>query len=140
MTAGRLSIRRTDDTDLVRELHAETFPADPWEDDLDIEHWLVTLDDEPVGFCSAILIGDDANILYLTRAGVLPAARGAGLQQKMIKARLTWAKRQGAEIAITYTVPDNWPSITNLIRAGFRFYDPEYAWAGRKMFYFRKAL
>jgi hypothetical protein len=71
----------------------------------------------------------------LERSGVLPDQRGKGFHSRLIQERC-----QGAKVAITYTVPDNWHSITNLILNGFRRYDPEWAWAGADMVYWKRTV
>jgi GNAT superfamily N-acetyltransferase len=132
-TKKRYSVRQTKDWRTVKKLHNECFPADDWE--TGTAYWLlVDLDtNEPVGFASAKKL---RNVVYLNRAGVLPHANGRGLQRRLIKARLRWAKKIGAVCAITYTVYDNHPSICNLLKCGFKFFHPEYAWAGRAVHYF----
>ena len=110
-------------------------------DDLDIDKgqmWLAWDDETPVGFCTTRVV--DRDTIFLSRSGVLPIARGANLQRRMIDVRLRWAREHGYQYAITYTLYDNWPSIINLIKKGFRFYHPAYPWAGRDVHYFRKEL
>lgn len=57
----------------------------------------------------------------------------------MINARVQWAREIGAESCVTYTRYDNHPSIVNLLRCGFKFYVPDYKWAG-DVHYFRRDL
>ena len=87
----------------------------------------------PVGFCSYKKTTDD--IVFLSRAGVLPEARGAGLQVRMIRTRLKHARTEGYNCAITYTVRDNPASFTSLQRCGFKLYIPEYEWVGPEQLY-----
>jgi GNAT superfamily N-acetyltransferase len=72
---------------------------------------------------------------YLVRAGVLPKHRGHGLQRRLIQARVTAARRLRIPLLWTYTIPGNPASINNLIRCGFRAYDPEWAWVGDDVIY-----
>lgn len=130
-----MKLRRTDDRNVVAALHALCLPGD----DLDIDDgqmW-VAHDDTgtPVAFCSARPCGD--NLVFLSRAGVLPCANGKGLQRRMIQARLRWAREIGADACITYTLYDNHASIANLLRCGFRFYRPAANWAGRVHYFWR---
>ena len=97
--------------------------------------WVLWRGNKPAGFCSVADIGD--RTAYFTAAAIEPWARGGNLQRRMIRVRLQWARRNNLKTAITYTVPKNYPSIVNLIRSGFKFYDPEYAWAGKEMLYYR---
>lgn len=91
---------------------------------------------ELVGFAGAKLWAPD-NMVFLCRAGVAPAARGAGLQKRLIRARVGWARRVGARGCYTYTI-DNPASANALIACGFRSYEPSYAWGGRSAQYWIK--
>lgn len=91
--------------------------------------WWVELEDgEVVGY--AALKPAYPGGYFLARAGVVPSARGRGLQLKLIRARSRYAVRMGADCIFTYTSPDNTPSARNLARASFLPYDPAWAWAG----------
>lgn len=107
-------------------------PIDP--EELQRSAWWVAGDG--LAFAGARMLDNGA--LYLTRAGVIPSARGQGLQLRLIRARLAWGRRRGARVAITYTAVDNIASANNMIRAGFELYEPEYPWAGREMLYWRR--
>jgi hypothetical protein len=56
----------------------------------------------------------------LSRCGVLPLARGLGLQRLLIRRRIAWARRQTGRRAV---LKHNHHSSNNLIRCGFRLYD-----------------
>ena len=102
-------------------------------------HWWIAEDGvKPVGFAGLRDIGD--NIGFLCLSGVLPGARGNGLQRRMIHARTRWAKVSGFSTVITYTLVSNPASSNSLIGAGFRLYDPEIAWLGRTLLYWKKEL
>ena len=64
--------------------------------------------------------------------------RGKGLQKRLIDVRTRAAKRHFCYTVITYTTPDNYASANNLIRRGFKMYDPEYQYGGSTMLYFIK--
>lgn len=116
-------ISRTEDLDEVRELHTMTFPTDEWVGD-DREFWIARDSaGRSVGFAAAIY-QPSTNVVSLDRAGVLPEAQGSDLQRRLIKARLRWARRLGAHMAIAYTSARNYPSMVNLLKCGFRFYEP----------------
>lgn len=74
-------------------------------------------------------------LAYLTRAGISGEHRGQGLQKRLIRVRLAYAKQRGYPAAITYTVRANSRSVNSLIACGFRYYEPPNAWAGREMLY-----
>lgn len=138
-----VKLKRTKDEVQVFALHRKCFPDDYWDNhENETAYWLAMDGDTPVGFASCRIVKDDdgESMGYLTRAGVLKCAQGQGLQRRFLDKRCAYLKKQGCSIAITYTVKDNYPSITNLIRCGFRFYEPFVSWAGEEVFYFKKEL
>jgi GNAT superfamily N-acetyltransferase len=117
------------------------FPADePYPID-DSASWWTAKDENGslAGYCGAKIWHPD-NAVYLCRAGVLQHARGNKLQLRMIKTRLTWAKKTGLSQAITYTLPSNPASSNNLIRCGFETFEPSYKWGGCEPIYWIKKL
>jgi GNAT superfamily N-acetyltransferase len=135
----RVTIRRTRDQALVEELHSLHFPKDQQPDiTARSAMWVATNENgEHVGFCIARrLVNSD--YVFLERVGVLRAAKGLGLQRRMIRVREQWARRTGARGCVTYTTYRNHPSITNLLRAGYRFYRPHDLWAGKNVHYYAK--
>lgn len=117
-------IRRSEDVEEVREAHTLAFPDDKWVGD-DHEYWIARDARGAVaGFCSAIIL-PETNGVFLSRAAVVKHARGAGLQRRMIRTRVTWAKRQGVKHVLTYVSNKNYLSMVNLLRCGFRFCNPE---------------
>jgi GNAT superfamily N-acetyltransferase len=99
--------------------------------------WLASEDGRMVGYAAAAV---DEHVLYLTRAGVLPEARGRGLQRRLIRARVQHARRLGLTRCYTYTVPWNWRSTNNLIDCGFRLWLPARPWATKNCLYFFRRL
>jgi len=104
----------------------------------DVHWWIAYEDDKPVAYAGVKLL--DGNLAFLCRAGVLPAWRGKGLQGKLINARLRWAKKQGMQQAVTYTVLANPHSSNNLIKCGFLLYIPQWRWGGEEALYWLKQL
>ena len=97
-------------------------------------HWWVAFDGEaPVAYAGVKI--SDEKLAFLCRSGVLPDYRGKGLQAKLIRARVSWARKQGIKQAVTYTVLDNPASSNNLIRCGFKLYIPEWKWGGKEALY-----
>lgn len=134
-----VALRRTDDVALMVKLHSKLFPEDYWPGD-DHTFWVATDDSGlPVGFCSAVY-RPDLGYVFLSRAGVDKSVRGAGLQRRMIRTRLAWAKKTGAREVITYTLFSNHASIVNLIKSGFKFYVPDEPYVGMNVHYFRYEL
>ncbi len=133
----KYTLSRTDDRELVKALHTICMPGDSF--DLGDQLWVCHDEtDTPVAFCSARKTYGDS--VFLSRAGVLPCANGNKLQRRMIHARVKWAREIGADSVVTYTLYDNHASIVSLLKAGFNFYHPSYAWAGRAVHYFCKDL
>jgi GNAT superfamily N-acetyltransferase len=118
-----LHIRQSDDVDTVRELHRIAFASSAAalkDDELEGSAWWIAEDnDVPVAFAGATCKMDG---VFLIRAGVIPGLRGSGLQKRLIRVRLRWAKRQGATRAYTYTAINNYPSMRALISTGFKPY------------------
>lgn len=77
---------------------------------------------------------------YLCRAGVLPAARGRGLQRKLIRVRERAAKKKGWTALFSDTDPSNAHSMNNLIACGYRAFRPSEPWSGEQWCYWRKIL
>lgn len=111
--------------------------------------WLLYFDDlphrepEPVGFAGMCQSFRYSNVGYLVRAGVLPRAQGLGLQKRLIRVRMSKARRLGWVYLVTDTWPDNYPSANSLISCGFRLYSPpkKERWAAHKgSLYWRKEL
>jgi len=134
-----IRLRQTDDIDEVRELNKLAFPYDEWIGD-DHTYWLATSEDgTSAGFCSAVY-RPERGYVFLSRAAVFPWARGLGLQRRMIRTRVRWARTTPADRVITYTASKNYESMLNLVRCGFRFYEPEVEYAGSKYHYLRLPL
>ncbi len=137
----RYELRQTTDEALVNALFTLCMPLDIAPAWVRQTMWACHAEDgTPVAYCSASVLANDSDTAFLSSAGVLPCARGHKLQQRMIKARVRWARMMGCTYAITYTVYDNWASITNLLKQGFQFYDPHYRWAGKNVHYFIKEI
>lgn len=75
---------------------------------------------------------------YMNAAGVLPAYRGRGLQRRLIRRRLEYARERGWKWVITDTLNDNAASMTSLIACGFRPYSPAVRWASEAAVYWRR--
>jgi GNAT superfamily N-acetyltransferase len=90
--------------------------------------WWVGVDaaDEIVAFASARII-DDGSCIF-NSCGVLREHRGQGLQRRLIRARVSWARRQGCPFAVTYTAADNAASANSLIACGFRQLELDKPW------------
>jgi hypothetical protein len=58
----------------------------------------------------------------------------------MIRVREAAARRAGVAWIYTYTAPDNYASANNLIRSGYRLYQPKTKWGLSDGLYFAKKL
>ena len=121
-------------------LHAECFPLDaepPWTRG----DWWICYDDDkrPIAFAGGYVHEPD-RCYYLVRAGVSDAARGGGLQRRLIRARVRRAAKLGCKGVYTYTTLDNRHSSNNLIRCGFRLFRPARKWGGRHSLYWWRSL
>lgn len=133
-----IATRRTQSYKALGELNRKLFGDGLGMDFSKHECWSVHLAGKLIAFATYKAVGGDT--VFLSRAGVLPEARGQGLQKKLIKARCNHAKKAGYSWAVTYTSPENAPSFTSLQACGFLLYLPEYRWAGTEMLYWRKKL
>jgi L-amino acid N-acyltransferase YncA len=104
--------------------------------------WVVRVGGKAVGYgamrgCEASV---NKGLALLTRAGVIPAWRGMGIQKKLIRLRTRKAKNLGYKTAIAYVMGMNCASSNALIGCGFRLYEPANLYAGEKAVYLRKHL
>ena len=81
-----------------------------------------------VAYAGLVRSGRYSNVVYFNAAGVIESARGKGIQRRLIRARLRWAKNHGSDWAVTDTTCDNIPSMRNLQACGFRPYWPTHCW------------
>lgn len=119
------------DVDAIRTLQRVCLPGeilvDPAKD-----AWWIGRDERGVAVCFAgarVYRAHDEHALLLTSAGVIPSARGKGLQRRLIAARLRYAQQLAIPYVWTYTATSNRPSSNNLIRSGFTLWKPT-TWAG----------
>lgn len=102
--------------------------------------WWIALDDEgnPVGYAGIKWLTREG-LWFLCRIGVLPSARGQGLAHRLTKVRIAHARRTAPDTqVITYCTRDNLPSANNLIRNGFRLYQPELEYGGEGDLYWSR--
>lgn len=104
-------------------------------------YWWIAYTDTgvPAAFCSLKASVRWEQTGYLSRAGVLPGHRGKGLQKRLIRVRIRWAKRIGWQWLLSDT-SDNPASANSLIACGFRLYEPRDPYGLRTSIYWRKRL
>ena len=136
----KVSFRHTKDTQALHAMHSLILPDDDVPSlNPNVAAWLGWADKTPVAFCTARYWREESAV-FLERAGVLPIAGGHGLQRRMIRLRESWAKQKGAECVLTYVSARNYESLVNLLRCGYRFYEPVYPWGVADGHYFKKEL
>ncbi len=130
-----MKVRRTKDLRRILALDARIFPGDHpvdvWDDRM---AWWLCGD---VAFAGVRKVAGES-LAYLCRAGVAPEARGQGIQRRLIRVRLAWARRHALEAAVTYTSATNTASSNNLAACGFRMYRPANPWAGEQLYWIKE--
>lgn len=117
----------------IKRLNDRIFPGEPYEKHPFGIYWVVYDDGKPVGFCGihpCVLTGEPT-VAFCSRSGILKKYRGKGLGGRMLDVRLRKARQMGMDSVITYTI-DNISSANNLISRGFRIYDPESQYGGKR--------
>lgn len=126
---------------VLLDLHDEAFGDSAPQLDPSYGHYWIAYDyDKPAGFAWLVQSTLAANIGYLKRSGVLPQYRGKGLQLRLLKAREQYAKRLGWAACISDTAFHNIHSSNNLIRAGYRLFEPPNRWAFASGLYWIKDI
>jgi len=101
--------------------------------------WIASQDGVDIGFAGLVRTVSWIDCGYLCRAGVVPTARGQGLQKKLIHVRLRQAKTLGWKWVITDTT-DNPASANSLIATGFKLFQPTKPWGFKNTLYWRRKL
>lgn len=96
--------------------------------------------DEPVAFASLWPSQRVDGAGYLARAGVLPIARGQGLQKRLVKAREKHARLKGWHVMFSDVEPGNAHSLNNLFACGYRAFVPSDPWQGKPWVYLKKII
>lgn len=134
-------IARCKDEFLIYGLDRAIFPHDlkvGYED----AYWWVAFDSEdaPVGYAGLRPSLQKEQAGYLCRVGVLPHARGNGLQKRFIRVRERFARKGGMIELRTDTAPFNIASMRSLIKTGYLPFMPEEEWGVDNAVYWRKVL
>lgn len=106
----------------------------------DTHLWIARSDGCPVAFASLTVYPDVPETAFLSLSGVIPSARGQGLQRKLIVKREAMCKKLGITRIISYASYDNIPSANNLIKCGYLLYEPTWEWGVKGSYYFQKKL
>lgn len=105
-------------------------------------YWWVAYDsEEPIGFAGMTVYNYiEKPASFLSRVGVLPKARGYGLQRRFIRTRERMSKKLGFNRIITYSSYENIISANNLIKCGYYLYTPDSEWGVKNGLYFEKVI
>jgi GNAT superfamily N-acetyltransferase len=118
---------------LQKKILPEDIPYKP-----DRGHWWIAYAEcgKPVAFAGIVRSTRWTDTGYLCRAGVIGSYTGHGLQKRLIKARLTQARKLGWNWCITDTT-DNPASSNSLISCGFKIYTPSSPWSFKNAIYWK---
>jgi len=136
-TVKKVDIRNPAMVNLLMFLQRQILPEDvPYKPERG--HWWVAYAEcgKPVGFAGMVRSTKWTDTGYLCRAGVSDKFQGHGIQLRLIKARLSQAKRLGWNWCITDTT-NNPASANSLINAGFKMYTPGNPWSFKNACYWK---
>lgn len=139
-------IRRAvaDDIEAIEAMDKVCFPFDKpymfaWKKNVS---WVVEelVDDEKtiIAYLSAHPLGRMR--WFFSRVGVLPVARGRGLQRKLMGTLEKHGRAAGWKEIVTYTVAINGWSTRNILACGYRTYEPRKSYVGWDVIHMRKRL
>jgi GNAT superfamily N-acetyltransferase len=135
----RVDIRKQSSQDKLSRLQKVCLPFDTPYDTNFGSWWIASQDGVDIGFAGLVRTVSWIDCGYLCRAGVVPTARGQGLQKKLIHVRLRQAKTLGWKWVITDTT-DNPASANSLIATGFKLFQPTKPWGFKNTLYWRRKL
>ena len=140
LTKQRFTIRvaRQSEMQIIARLDREIFALDEPVSLAPPSCWWLAFEPRgrPVAFAGVEEVDDWT---CFVRCGVLPSYQGRGLQKRLIRVRLAYAKRARSRGAITYVMPYNAPSANSLISQGFRVYEPSIgAYTGDDVLYLKR--
>lgn len=127
----------TKELETLRAMHTLTFPGDSQPDyKPDGLAWIVYDAGDPVAFlyCEPI-----TEAWYFSRVGVMPAARGKGLQRVLMRRMVKDLRDRGVSVIVSTTY-QNPPSANNFVREQWMTYNPAVPWGSPDTIYWRKDL
>jgi GNAT superfamily N-acetyltransferase len=136
---NRVDIRKAEVQDRLSVLQNICLPYDQPTDTNFGCWWVATKDGQDVGFAGLTRSLSWTDCGYLCRAGVVPDARGQGLQKQLIRVRIRQAKALGWNWLVTDTT-DNPASANSLIATGFKIFEPTKPWGFKNTLYWRRKL
>lgn len=143
-------IRRATEADIetIEEMDRVCFPFDApyyfqWKENVS---WISMESDQPStepranGYLTAHPL--KRGVFFFSRVGVMPSARGAGLQRRLMACMERHGRRKSWREIVTYTAGHNGFSTRNILAAGYRTYEPkkDQAYVGYEVVHMRKRL
>jgi GNAT superfamily N-acetyltransferase len=125
--------------DVLLSMDEACFPGDK-RPGLHGDWWLIEEGDVLKAYCALWPSVRQDGAGYLARAGVLPEARGLGLQRRMIRLRERAAKAKGWNLLFSDTSKENVASSNNMIRCGYKLWRPSDPWSFDDALYWRKVI
>jgi RimJ/RimL family protein N-acetyltransferase len=125
----------------ILDLDNRCFPSDGAVEPDDDSFWWVAWDGiTPVAFAGMRPCQQKCNegIVALTRCGVVKDYRGQGIQKRLIRSRVAYAKRLGLRQVVAYVKTWNLASANSLIACGFKLYGGK--WGGKGSLHFYRDL
>jgi len=135
----KIKLTDTAATKAIVRLHKQFSPDDDVLEPTEGYWWVVKYQTDVVGFAAMRRSTRWSDTGYLWRAAVAPLHRGRGIQKRLILVRERMARRLGWAYMISDT-NQNTQSANNLIKAGYRMYDPKWPYAFETTCYWRKYL
>ena len=135
----RVDVRKQSVQNRLSELQSKCLPYDQPIDTNFGSWWIATDAGGDIGFAGLTRTVSWTDCGYLCRAGVVPNARGQGLQKKLINVRIRQAKAFGWKWLVTDT-RFNPASANSLIACGFKMFEPTKPWGCKDTLYWRRKL
>jgi GNAT superfamily N-acetyltransferase len=135
----QVDINRPNVKKLLIELQKECLPMDKALKPTYGYWWIVYHAGIAVGFAALNASFRWEKTGYLMRAGIILDHQGRGLQRRLIRIR----ERKARQLGWQYMISDthyNPPSANNLIKCGYKIYDPSKPWAFKASNYWIKKL
>jgi RimJ/RimL family protein N-acetyltransferase len=118
-----MRIKQTRDLEKVNDFLQSYVPGNEYtDDDIVAAHWWFAIEDDSasvVAFAGMTFHEQEDGTAFLLASGVVSGYRGMGLQQRLIRARLAMARKEGLRSVWTYCNVANIHSMANLVKCGF---------------------
>ena len=135
----KLTVRKTTNYDAINELDNYYFyGCEPLNFDDCIAYMVTASGGINVAYLVANKLAD--GFYFLSRVAVVEDYRGNNLQYRLQKRLEMDLRTAGVKAISTYTMVGNVHSANNMIKTGYRMYNPAYAWVGDDVNYWKLDL